>query len=46
LGHNGAGKTTLISLLTGLIKRDSGLITYYGEDTDFDEIRNYLGICP
>lgn len=46
LGHNGAGKTTLISTLTGLIKRDGGLITYYGTDTDFDVIRNYLGICP
>ncbi|CAD8188760.1 unnamed protein product [Paramecium octaurelia] len=46
LGHNGAGKTTLISILTGLIKRDSGAITYYGTDTDFDVIRNYLGFCP
>ncbi|CAK94636.1 unnamed protein product (macronuclear) [Paramecium tetraurelia] len=46
LGHNGAGKTTLISILTGLIKRDSGAITYYGTDNDFDVIRNYLGFCP
>ncbi|CAD8193046.1 unnamed protein product [Paramecium pentaurelia] len=46
LGHNGAGKTTLISILTGLIKRDSGAIVYYGTDTDFDVIRNYLGFCP
>ncbi|CAK76708.1 unnamed protein product (macronuclear) [Paramecium tetraurelia] len=46
LGHNGAGKTTLISLLTGLIKRDSGLISYYNTDTDFEDIRSYLGICP
>lgn len=46
LGHNGAGKTTLISLLTGLIKKDSGLISYYNTDTDFEDIRSYLGICP
>ncbi|CAD8108025.1 unnamed protein product [Paramecium sonneborni] len=46
LGHNGAGKTTLISILTGLIKRNSGGIIYYGTDTDFDVIRNYLGFCP
>ncbi|CAD8079917.1 unnamed protein product [Paramecium sonneborni] len=46
LGHNGAGKTTLISLLTGLIKKDSGLISYYNTDTNFDDIRSYLGICP
>lgn len=48
LGHNGAGKTTTISLLTGLIKKDAGLITYYDKNTDndLDEIRTFIGICP
>ena len=48
LGHNGAGKTTTLSLLTGLIKKDSGTIYYSGKSTDeyLDEIRTYIGICP
>ena len=41
LGHNGAGKTTLISLVTGLIHKDSGKVKFYGQsiDDDIDDIR-------
>lgn len=48
LGHNGAGKTTTLSLLTGLLNKDSGIIKYYGKssDADLDEIRRFTGICP
>jgi ABC-2 type transport system ATP-binding protein len=34
LGPNGAGKTTLISILTGVIRKDSGCITVGGLDLD------------
>jgi len=48
LGHNGAGKTTTISILTGMIGRSSGRATIDGYDTEtqMDEIRASLGICP
>jgi ABC-2 type transport system ATP-binding protein len=36
LGPNGAGKTTLISILTGVIGKDSGNITIGGLDLDRD----------
>ena len=41
LGHNGAGKTTMLSLVTGLIEKDSGDVKYYGKsiETDIDDIR-------
>lgn len=31
LGHNGAGKTTLLSILTGLLKQQSGEISFDGK---------------
>lgn len=31
LGHNGAGKTTLLSILTGLLKENSGKVKYNGK---------------
>lgn len=34
LGPNGAGKTTLISILTGIINKDSGSVTVDGVDLD------------
>lgn len=31
IGPNGAGKTTLFNLVTGIIGKDRGIVTYYGE---------------
>ena len=31
IGHNGAGKTTLLSIMTGLIKADSGACRFGGD---------------
>ncbi|EAR84995.3 transporter family ABC domain protein (macronuclear) [Tetrahymena thermophila SB210] len=47
LGHNGAGKTTTISMLTGLLEKTSGKISYYGKDLNknFSDIRQYIGLC-
>lgn len=41
LGHNGAGKTTTLSLVTGLVKKESGIVRFYDKsiDDDLDEIR-------
>ena len=35
LGENGAGKSTLIKVMTGICKRDSGKMTLYEEDVEF-----------
>lgn len=34
IGHNGAGKTTTIRMLLGIIKKDSGEITWNGKKVD------------
>ena len=34
LGPNGAGKTTIISILTGIVRKDSGSVTISGLDLD------------
>lgn len=35
VGPNAAGKTTLISILTGLVPPESGIIQLGGEEVDF-----------
>jgi len=48
LGPNGAGKTTLISILAGLNRASSGLVTVMGHDvrSDYVAARKALGIVP
>lgn len=48
LGHNGAGKSTTISMLVGLVPPTSGDALVFGKNinTDMDEIRKGLGVCP
>ncbi len=48
LGPNGAGKTTTISMLCGLIKSDSGLITIDGftHELNKKEIKQIIGVVP
>ncbi len=48
LGPNGAGKTTLISILAGLARASSGMVSVLGHDvvTDYAQARRSLGIVP
>jgi ABC-2 type transport system ATP-binding protein len=48
LGPNGAGKSTLISMLTTLLKPDSGNITVDGHKLNGDnsEIKKIIGLVP
>ena len=48
LGPNGAGKTTLISILAGLSRATSGVVTVHGSDvlTDYVNARRKLGVVP
>ena len=48
LGPNGAGKTTLISILAGLSRASSGMVTVHGSDvvTDYAQARRKLGVVP
>ncbi len=48
LGPNGAGKTTTISILTGLVRSDSGEIKIFDKDlkTNEMEIKHQLGMVP
>jgi len=39
MGENGAGKSTLMKVLTGIYKKDSGTITYEGEDVEYTSPR-------
>lgn len=44
LGPNGAGKSTLIGTITGLVKADSGSVTY--SDEKRNNLHNKLGYLP
>ncbi|MBN1108811.1 MAG: ABC transporter ATP-binding protein [Bacteroidales bacterium] len=48
LGPNSAGKTTFSSLICGLIKPTSGIITVLGSEVNGDagKIRNRMGLVP
>lgn len=48
LGPNGAGKTTLISIISGLIKNDSGDCQVVGYDTrrNAARVKQVLGVVP
>ena len=42
LGENGAGKTTLMNILYGIYTKDSGIITWKGEDVSFKSPRDAI----
>ena len=44
LGRNGAGKTTTIRMIVGILKKDSGEVTWNGEKIDFT--KHKIGYLP
>lgn len=50
LGHNGAGKTTTVRAVLGLLKMNSGTVSYEGrvydtDSADYDRVRVNYGVC-
>lgn len=47
-GSNGAGKTTLISIISGILKFDSGKVNVLGEDIakNWGTLKSRIGIVP
>lgn len=48
LGPNGAGKTTTISMICGLLKKDSGEIRIDGHilEENYGKYKKVMGLCP
>src|SRR5690606_2463142 len=48
LGPNGAGKTTLISIVCGLVRASTGIVTVKGHDivSDWRAARRLIGLVP
>ncbi|MDO5558655.1 MAG: ABC transporter ATP-binding protein [Oscillospiraceae bacterium] len=46
LGSNGAGKTTLMRMMCGVMRPDSGTISYNGIDVSHEDYRDLLGYLP
>lgn len=48
IGPNGAGKSTCMSMIVGLLKPDSGSISFDGKEYDLNnpELRTQLGLVP
>lgn len=48
LGPNGAGKTTTISMICGLLKKDSGEVTIKGQAVNGNNraFKHLIGLCP
>lgn len=48
LGPNGAGKTTCLTILSGLLTKDGGTVSYKNKDvnTALGEWKKRIGLCP
>ncbi len=48
LGENGAGKSTLFNIITGLLSKSSGSVSFRGRDIDQDleSYKSHLGYMP